>query len=361
MVNDIWASWGFILEHPDDIRVAASTAEKAIGMMTERSIPTTPQNFTVWYTYVSGREPDLLRAIDKLIADGTNFDSYENAELFEKFFGFTKEGARIQEASEQIDSSVKEVGQFLAEAAEGTENFKTTLENSLDEIRGAGTADDLSHVVGALQKETNEMLVRSRNLEERLKATTSEIDSLRRSLEEVRREAMTDALTGIANRKYFDIHLRTSVLHAMENGSPLSLMLVDIDHFKKFNDNYGHQTGDDVLRLVAHTLASNIKGRDTAARYGGEEFAVILPDTVLETGRILAEKIRTSISSKRFRKKQTGEELSSITISLGLAQYRPGEALVDLIQRSDDALYQAKRTGRNKAVLETELTNSAAE
>lgn len=349
------------MEHPDDTKVAAITAEKAIGLMTERGIPSTPQNFTVWYTYVSGREPDLIRAIDTMIEEGEKFDSYENAELFEKFFGFTKEGARIQEASEQIDTSVKEVSQFLSEAAKDTEGFKTSLETSLDAISTAGSPDDLREVVGSLTRETGEMLKRSRSLEEMLRNTTSEIDSLRRSLEEVRREAMTDALTGIANRKYFDIHLRTSVLHSMENGTPLCLLMTDIDHFKEFNDQYGHQTGDDVLRLVAHTLASNIKGRDTAARYGGEEFAVILPDTVLETGRILAEKIRTSISTKRFRKKLTGEELSTITISVGIAQYRPGEALVDLIQRADDALYHGKRTGRNKVVIETELATSAAE
>ena len=352
---------GIKVEHPDDIRVAAETAEKAIGLMMSHRVPSTPQNFTVWYTYVSGREPDLVRAIDLMLEKKAEFGSYENAELFEKFFGFTKEGARIQEASEQIDCSVKEMSRFLTEAAEGTESFKASLETSLDGIQKAGSAEELRSVIGALAEETGHMLERSRTLEERLKNTTGEIEALRRSLEEVRREAMTDALTGIANRKYFDIHLRTSALHAMENGTPLSLMLVDIDHFKKFNDTYGHQTGDDVLRLVAHTLASNTKGRDTAARYGGEEFAVILPDTVLETSRILAEKIRTSISTKRFRKKQTGEELNTITISLGVAQYRPGEALVDFIQRADDALYQAKRTGRNKVVLENELekTNAA--
>ena len=354
-------SWGADLDHPDDIKVAAQRAKEALSAMTEKDIPSTPQNYTVWYTYVSGREPDLKRAIDKMIGEGTEFSSFENAELFEKFFGFTKEGARIQEASEQIDNSVKEVSTFLSEAAEGTESFKSTLENSLDQISDAGSAEDLKGVVGALQAETSEMLNRSRKLEERLKSTTSEIDALRRNLEEVRREAITDALTGIANRKYFDIHLRTSVLHSMESGTPLTILLVDIDHFKKFNDNYGHQTGDDVLRLVAHTLASNIKGRYTAARYGGEEFGVILPDTTLDTGRALGEKIRTSISTKRFRKKQTGEELSSITISLGIALYRPGEALVDFIQRADDALYHAKRTGRNKSVLETELATSAAE
>jgi len=349
------------LDHPDDIKAAASIAQKALGLMSERKIPSTPQNYTVWYTYMSGREPDLIRAIDQIIANNGEFGSFENAELFEKFFGFTMEGARIQEASEQIDVSVKEMSQFLTEAADGTQNFKSTLETSLDQIREVGNADELKSVVGALQVETKEMLARSRALEERLKSTTSEIDALRRNLEEVRREAMTDALTGIANRKYFDIHLRTSVLHAMENGSPLSLVLVDIDHFKTFNDNYGHQTGDDVLRLVAHTLASNINGRDTAARYGGEEFGIILPDTVLETARTLAEKIRVGIAGKRFRKKQTGEELSSITISLGIAQYRPGEALVDFIQRADDGLYHAKHSGQNKVVIETELANTAAE
>lgn len=354
-------SWDIALDHPDDIKAAARIAQKALGLMSERKIPSTPQNYTVWYTYMSGREPDLIRAIDKIIANNGEFGNFENAELFEKFFGFTMEGARIQEASEQIDVSVKEVSQFLTEAADGTENFKSTLEASLDQIRDAGDADELKSVVGNLQTETSEMLARSRALEERFRSTTSEIDALRRNLEEVRREAMTDALTGIANRKYFDIHLRTSVLHAMENGSPLSLVLVDIDHFKTFNDNYGHQTGDDVLRLVAHTLASNIKGRDTAARYGGEEFGIILPDTVLETARTLAEKIRVGIAGKRFRKKQTGEELSSISISLGIAQYRPGEALVDFIQRADDSLYQAKHTGRNKVVIESELTNTAAE
>ena len=349
------------MEHPDDITAAAGTAKQALRLMTDRKIPATPQNYLVWYTYVSGREPDLIRAIDKMIADGADFDDFENAELFEKFFGFTTEGARIQEASDRIDSSVKNVSQFLSDASESTETFKSSLEVSLLQIRNAGNADELQNVVAVIQQETNQMLNCSRALEDQLKSTTSEIDTLRRNFEEVRREAMTDALTGIANRKYFDIHLRTSMLHSMENGRPLSLVLVDIDHFKNFNDKYGHQTGDDVLRLVAHTLALNIKGRDTAARYGGEEFGVILPDTILETARILAEKIRTSINSKRFRKKQTGEELSSITISLGIAQYRPSEALVDFIQRADDGLYQAKRTGRNKVVTETELANSAVE
>ena len=98
------------------------------------------QNYTVWYTYVSGREPDLKRVIDKMIGEGTEFSSFENAELFEKFFGFTKEGARSQEASEQIDNSVKEVSTFLSEAAEGTESFKSTLENSLDQISDASSA-----------------------------------------------------------------------------------------------------------------------------------------------------------------------------------------------------------------------------
>jgi diguanylate cyclase len=347
------------VDHPDNAEVAKENALKALEQMASRNIPSTPQNFTIWYTYLTGRHPDLINMIDKMIAEDAVFDNHHNAEIFERFFGYSEEGARIQAASEQIGTSAMEMSVTLAEVSDGTQSYSESLEQKIDDIRGAESTDELATIADSLANDTNRMLAHSRSLEERLHLTTSEIETLRRNLEEIRREAMTDALTGIANRKYFDIHLRTAVLHSMENHTPLTLMLADIDHFKKFNDNYGHQTGDDVLRLVAHTLASTVKESDTAARYGGEEFAIILPNTNLRGSRGLGEKIRESVGSKRFRKKQTGEELSQITISIGIAEYRAGEALVDLIQRADDGLYHAKRTGRNKVVDETETAGGA--
>jgi|TARA_B100000315_G_scaffold170864_1_gene159379 diguanylate cyclase len=349
------------VEHADDIEVAAGHARAAVDLMVTHQVPATPQNFTLWYTYASGRDPDLKRVIDDLIEAGKEFDDFQNAELFQKFFGFAREGATIQAASEKIDSSVKRVREFLSEATNGAHNFGETLENSLSELVDGDKDVVVEKVIQSVASETEKMLAYNRGLEEQLSSTSVEIEALRQNLEDIQREAMTDALTGIANRKYFDVTLRTEAMHSMEDGSSLCLMLLDIDFFKKFNDNYGHQTGDDVLKLVAHTMSANIKGRDTAARYGGEEFAVILPDTVLETASVVAEKIRTTIESKRFRKKQTGEELDTITISIGVAEFHPGESLTELIQRSDDALYQAKGTGRNRVVLESDLATTAAD
>jgi diguanylate cyclase len=135
--------------------------------------------------------------------------------------------------------------------------------------------------------------------------------------------------------------------------------MCDIDHFKRFNDTWGHQTGDQVLRLVANCLSENVKGRDTAARYGGEEFVVILRQTALDGAAKLADQIRGNVENKKLVKKSTGDILGTITISIGVAQLRADDTPELLIQRADRALYRAKNTGRNRVVPETELAASA--
>jgi diguanylate cyclase len=127
----------------------------------------------------------------------------------------------------------------------------------------------------------------------------------------------------------------------------LSLLMCDIDHFKNFNDTWGHQTGDQVLRLVANCLSENVKGRDTAARYGGEEFCVIVRGSPLDAAVTLANQIRTAVQSKKLVKKSTGDILGTITISIGAAEFGPGEGAASLIQRADACLYGAKSAGRN--------------
>src|SRR5215510_14270120 len=126
-------------------------------------------------------------------------------------------------------------------------------------------------------------------METRLNASKQEINELQENLEAVRTESLTDPLTQLANRKFFDITLEKAIAEAFERNS---LMLTDIDHFKAFNDNFGHLTGDQVLRLVAMSVKHNVKGKDTAARYGGEEFAVIVPNTILRAAVTVAEHIR---------------------------------------------------------------------
>ena len=136
--------------------------------------------------------------------------------------------------------------------------------------------------------------------------------------------------------------------------------MTDIDHFKNFNDTWGHLTGDQVLRLVAMSMKQNVKGQDIAARYGGEEFAVILPNTVLRSALTVADHIRRAVMSKELMKRSTGQNLGRVTISLGCATARKGDTVQSLIARADACLYAAKRNGRNRVICETDPEFAAA-
>lgn len=194
----------------------------------------------------------------------------------------------------------------------------------------------------------------NKQLEERLNASKQEINALQESLEAVRTESLTDPLTLLANRKFFDITLEKVTKETISKNEPLSLMLTDIDHFKTFNDTFGHLTGDQLLRLVATSVKQNVKGQDTAARYGGEEFAIVLPNTVLRAATIVADHIRRAEMTKELMKRSTGEHLGRITISIGVAALRKGDTGQSLIERADACLYAAKRHRRNRVVSETD-------
>jgi diguanylate cyclase len=191
-------------------------------------------------------------------------------------------------------------------------------------------------------------------LQDRLRESKHEIRSLQEDLVAVRTESLTDPLTSLANRKAFDGALAAAVTSAQSSQEPLTLLITDIDHFKRFNDSFGHLTGDQVLRLVALSVKQNVKGADLAARFGGEEFAVILPNTPLRSGLTVAEHIRRAVMSKELVKRSTGENLGRITISIGVASFHRGDSPAALIERADACLYAAKRGGRNRVICETD-------
>nr|WP_246472882.1 GGDEF domain-containing protein [Pelagibacterium limicola] len=167
---------------------------------------------------------------------------------------------------------------------------------------------------------------------------------------------MLDPLTKIANRKAFDEQLIEEMNASLQSGKPLSLLVFDIDHFKAFNDTFGHLTGDQVLRLVAQVLKANIRGRDLPARFGGEEFVAILPETDLAGGMNVGETIRAAVQSKELLKRSTNEKLGRITLSVGVAVLRSDDTVATLIERADRCLYAAKGNGRNRVVAEHQLS-----
>lgn len=334
------------MEQQVSVEQAAKFAEKAHEAMYEHGVPPTPSNFAVWYHYFSGRFPDLTRTIEIHIANKRSFDAALNRELHDRFFGSENEANNIRQISSQIESTLGDVLDRMGEVGADADRYGNVLAEVSSEIDGADSSG-VQKIVAKLVAETQRMAEQNDSLKGKLESSSLEINQLREDLANVRQEALTDALTGIANRKMFDNTLHECANAARENGLPLSLMLLDIDHFKKFNDTHGHQIGDKVLQLVAHTLTQCVKGRDLPARYGGEEFAVILPQTSLEDATTLADQVRLTVAQRKIVRKSTGQDLGTITMSIGVSHYAPGEPLQDLIERADEALYAAKNAGRN--------------
>ena len=306
-----------------------------------------PENFELFYTFAAGHNPAAARVMGDMLAAGKSFTPEVLADLRNRFFNT----GRTQEVAEQVSGNVlgameTAIGSLQA-AGRDTVAYGKTLSHASGELDTEQSPDELRKLVQGLRAATRSMEDRTKELEGELQRSSGEVTELKTKLDSVRKESLTDPLTGIANRKALDIDLAQAIEQARIEGEPLCVMMCDIDHFKKFNDTWGHQTGDQVLRLVAHCLSENVKGRDTAARYGGEEFAVILRQTPLDAAVTLANQIRTNVESKKLMKKSTGDILGTITISGGVAELRPDDAAATLLQRADECLYVAKGSGRN--------------
>lgn len=187
----------------------------------------------------------------------------------------------------------------------------------------------------------------SRVLQARLEKATHRAEELKKRLENAQHEALTDGLTGLVNRRALERKTEKLIAEHGESGKELSVVLIDIDRFKQFNDRYGHHVGDAVLRFVASSLLDSVKGKDVVGRFGGEEFLVVLPDTSLENACTVAEHLRASVANTKLKLVETEEEIPPTTVSAGVATLSKGETVEDVVKRADSALYAAKNSGRN--------------
>lgn len=327
---------------------AASYAVSAFGRMTDHKVPPTPDNYAIWYAYVSDGLPDLRKEIDQLLAEGTPFTPDVCESLFLRHFGSERERLGLDDASRRLESAMDSVAEAVGSVEKGAAAYGRELADFSGRI-GDGSGD-VAAVLAAMQEKTRQMTAMNAALERQLTESRNEVTELRANLDKVEEEASTDALTGISNRKVFDRILQESAADAQTHTGFLSLLMVDIDFFKKFNDTHGHLLGDQVLKLVAKTLVETVRDDDTAARYGGEEFAVVMPGAPLREALQVAENIRRTVAGKRIVNRRTGQDMGRVTLSIGVAEMSLGEALTGFIQRADEALYAAKRGGRNRVV-----------
>jgi diguanylate cyclase len=339
----------------DTLESTSALARATLTFMESQKIAATPKNFWIWYEYHRGTHLELVRSLNVVISNKRVFDDALAAEIYDQFFTLGRQDNAIRETNGHVQQTLSQMLEWLSEAEKDTKSYGATLESVSSELASAPGSAGLATMLRRAIVETQAMLERNSTLETHLQSSSQRITELNQNLEEVRREAMTDVLTGIANRKYFDERLKECAREAMEAGHSLCLLFADIDHFKRFNDTWGHQFGDQVLKLVARTLTEGVKGRDTAARYGGEEFAIILPRTSIKDALVVAEHIRRDVASRSLVRRSTGESVGTITLSLGVSRFEPGEPLSDFVERADAALYKAKRDGRNRVVDETAL------
>jgi diguanylate cyclase len=326
---------------------AYSLSRRVIDEMEAAGVWPTPLNFELWLHYLGDPEGALGREIRRILAAAEPFTEATADMLAAEYLPRGRLTEEIRDAGRVLDRELSSVSDAIARAHRSQSAYGQTLDKAAAGMDGLEDGAKLQTIVTGLTSATRKIQRENESLEKKLDASTREVARLREHLEQVRRDAMTDALTNLANRKAFDEHLAAACERAQAGDEPLTLAVLDIDHFKRFNDTWGHQTGDQVLRYVASVIGRTAGPPRVAARYGGEEFAMIFPQESAAQVQTALEAIRKEIASRSLRRRSTDDELGAVTISAGFAVRRSDETGAALLERADAALYASKRGGRN--------------
>ena len=333
----------------DDFSKASEHLRLAISMLSKHKIPPSPLNFRLGYDYVAGSNVSLKEALDQVMSVPQELSSDVLTDIYRRFFVQDQESLEtvrreLRQVVESVQSELHESGGKLAD-------YSGTLGHFAGVLGSSSSAEMMSDEVKKVLGDTQSLQASQQKLETNMSHIADEVDALRKELERVKEESLTDSLTGISNRKAFDAALTQTINAAVKEKTSFSMLLLDIDRFKKFNDTFGHLVGDKVLRFVATVLKRSVKGKDMAARFGGEEFAIILPETSLDDAYTVSEQVRKAISARKLKENSNGKDYGIVTISIGVAEFRFDEDPHDLIGRADKALYQAKESGRDRVVI----------
>ncbi len=338
------------MHYPDSKDRSAELLRLAIPMMAQQPAPLHPITYAVWYDYLAGRNGDLRAEVDSARANGVPLGDELVHTLYRRHILDAAANAAHQ-VSDGLRAVIDEVGQSASETGERVTEFTAALQAKSGRIASLGAPAALGAEIDALLSDSRDAGASLAALSQRLQTATAELEALRAELDLAKVQATMDSLTGAANRRGFDETIEALLREHQAGDAGPSVVLIDLDHFKQINDQYGHVFGDTVLKSVALAIRSCVKGRDLVARYGGEEFVVLLPGTALAGASALAEQIRATIAGARIRRGAKHESVGNITVSLGVASWKPGEALETLIDRADQALYRSKREGRNRVTV----------
>jgi len=341
-------------EYPESVEESGQYLRIALKRIGETKLPYNPVSYLMWYEYATGRDELLSRDMGQLLKAELPISFDIVSELFKKHM-IDADTALAEQKTRELRKILAEMTRQLSESSGGIENSSNILETYAEKLYHAVSLDTITEIAKNIVAETKSIIKSSKTLKDQLDSTNSKIDVLSKKMEGLKKTSRTDMLTGLLNRYGFDESMDRIFEDKETPHDPLCVIMVDIDHFKKVNDTYGHLVGDSVLKMLGKLLKDHIKGRDIAARFGGEEFLLVLPKTPIEGAHSLAEQIRSNLAKMKLTIKDTGKPIGQITISLGVSLHKNGESIDDAIERADNALYQAKNTGRNKTITQFDL------
>ena len=347
-----------LLDIKDTPDKAKRIFDNLIDVFEEQSINPTPLNYYVWYEYYKGDNPKFRQEMDAILHDPFGYNDRVGRRLYDEFLSENDDkGSDFDRAFRRlIDLMVKKMNIWSQKLETHTQELDVCTNKLSDPNLNA---DQVKAITNTVLNAATDMHQSSIAFQEEMSQSSDEVKKLRQQLIEARAEAMQDELTEIGNRKAFNNSIRELILDAKDSPENLCLILSDIDHFKKFNDIYGHLVGDSVLRYYASIMKKDKADNETICRYGGEEFAILLANSSLEEAQIRAESIRKAIESAHLKRKNEDKPISTITASFGIASFKGGsETEEEFVARADKALYQAKASGRNCIILETELKDT---
>ena len=337
--------------HHDAKDHALSLLREVLVWIGQHDVSPDPIAYAVFYEHLSGRNDRLSAALEPLLAAHARLTDAQLRALHAAHIA-----APGGDDAERIRGDMQRVMDRIADSAARTGQAAGAFGAGLDGLQNALQAEDaaaLAVQVAQARQKTQVMQASVDALQDQVSSSHAEIERLRSDLERMREQAVRCALTGVLNRRGFDDQLQKMLATLPAAGAEHCVVLIDIDHFKRVNDTYGHPVGDKVIAGLGEVLRMlPPEPGMSLARYGGEEFAILLPSSSRRRAVRVAEWVRSRVGRIGLRSKQTQEVRLNITVSAGVAAWKPGQEAQSLLVAADSALYQAKAAGRDRVVVE---------
>lgn len=336
-----------LARYPQTREQALEILRMVVGTMARHAARPTPITYAVWFDHLGGTNAELSQQISSMLEQGAKLTDEDMMVLYERFV-VALDAHVAQRVGHSLSQVMAQVSRSVRESSMATQTYQSALEHFHSGLHGQADAHELEQQAARMMASTQAFGHQMQSLDNVLNSSHQEVERLRHELQQTRDLVMKDALTGLQNRRGFDDALARHVDQARLNGTALALIMIDIDHFKQLNDDFGHLFGDRALKAVATAIATATGSVGVASRYGGEEFAILLPGASPSAAHALAERIRLAVSRLSIKRLDKNEAVGTLTVSAGVTTLREEESSHTFVDRADKALYDAKAQGRNR-------------